>query len=222
MITILNDIQAVTGNTLIVPFSLDTSKLKDEPLNVEVFGIIGQTVTALPKGLVSCVLSGGTEQAMDKIQPAFFKNAFVVRVNLSTYALDGLYIRVYNRFIAWTTPKINVSRLMDMDFHTAPKELAFRPKVIKVNDNVQCTYNRTICALTKDKFNIQIFISNNANSRSPIWEDVTRAYLNNETLVFTNVDKDDDKPWSVSVRYKIGKTIGDSTVQISDIALLVL
>lgn len=222
MINVLNDIHGISGNNLVIPFTIDSSNLRNTALTVEVIGKIGGKFVELPRGLVYVVKENDTEEPLDTITPVYFENLFVVRFNTTTHNVQEIYIRVFNKDVSFVSPKITICRDLDLEFATTPKELAFRPKTVKVTDNVHCIYNGTVSAFTRDKFNIEILISNNANSKVPVWENVTDAYLSGAPLTFKNTEKDDSKPWSVSLKYKIRKTIGDSTVQISDIALLVL
>ena len=222
MINILNDIQGISGTNLIIPFTLDYSKLQSSAVTVEAIGKIGGTFKALPEGCIFMVNTNDTEQAVKTILPVDFNKTFVIRLNTTTSNVESVYIRIYNKDLSILSPEIIISRALDLEFATKPKVLDFRPKSVKVTDNVYCTYNGVIVALTQDKFDIQIFVSNNATSKTPTWEDVTNLYLAGSPLSFKNTVKDDTEHWAVSLKYKIHKTNGNSTVQISDITMLVL
>lgn len=222
MINILNDIQGISGTNLIIPFTLDSSSLRDNAVTVEVIGKIGGTFRTLPDGCVFVVNADDTEQAVKTILPSDFKKVFVVRLNTTTHNVDSLYIRIYNKDLSIVSAEIYISKATTLEFATKPKVVGFRPKAIEVTDNIHCTYNGAIVALTRDKFDIQIMISNNANSTKPVWEDVTNAYLAGQRLPFKNTVKDANQSWSASIKYKIRKTNSNSTVQVSDITMLVL
>ena len=222
MINILNDIQGISGTNLIIPFTLDTSKLRESAVTVEAIGKIAGTYKTIPDGSIFVVNDNETEQTVKTILPIDFNKTFVIRLNTSVNNVDSLYIRIYNKDISIVSPEIQICKTTDLEFSTKAKAINFRPQSVTVKDNVHCTYNGAICALTRDKFDIAIYISNNATSKVPVWEDVTNAYLAGSPLVFKNTLKDENQSWAVSVKYKIHKTNGNSTVQVSDIAMMIL
>ena len=222
MINILNDVQGISGTNLIIPFSLDPANLRDDAVTVEAIGKIGGTFKTLPNGCVFVVNDDDTEESISTIIPSDFKKLFVIRLNTTTHKVDSIYIRIYNKDISIVSPEIYISKDTKLEFSTKPKVVDFRPKAIELTDNVYCTYNGAIVELARDKYNVNIFISNNATSTTPVWEDVTNAYLAGERLIFKNTEKDNSQSWAVSVKYKIQKTNSNSTVQVSDIAMLVL
>lgn len=222
MINILNDVSGISGTNLVVPFSLDSSDLNDDALTVEIIGKIGGTYKALPKGCVFMVNTGGTEESVNTILPVDFDKIFMLRINTNTSNVDSVYIRVYNKDVSIVSPEIFVSKETLLEVATKPKVLDFRPTSVIIKDKVYCTYNGAIANLGRDKFEIAIYISNNSTSTTPVWEDVTNEYLADAPLVFKNTTKDSEKTWAVSVKYKIRKINSNSTVQISDIAVLIL
>lgn len=223
MINILQDIQGFSDNLLVVPFTLDTTKLGDKPVKVEAIAKIGDTFAPLPAGNVYIAPEGrGAEQPIETIKVAQFSSLFMVKADMQTYAIKELHIRVYNDNMSSLSQKITISREESLDFALKPIELDFRPKSLRVHDNVKCTLNNNICDFSKGNFDIQILICNNATSQHPTWEDVTDSYLNGEDLTFKNNVKDEGTVWSVSLRYKVQKTNPNSTVMVSDIVIDVL
>lgn len=222
MINILRDIQGITGTNVVVPFTLEKANLRKDPVKVELIGKIDGRATTLPDGLVYVVQDGGTEVAITNITPVDFDSHFIVRIDTTVHDIEQLYIRVYNKDLSFVTPKIHIAKDMELEFVTAPKEAEFRPKTLKITDKVSCTYNGALASLTQDKFDITVSICNNASSATPVWEDVTSAYLSKQPLVFKNSQNDAGVPWAVSIKYQINKTISDSTVEIADIAIMVL
>lgn len=222
MINILNDVHGISGTNLIIPFSLDYSNLQGNVVTVEAIGKIGNKYETLPKGNIFMVKDNDTEEPVDMIHYIDFARVFVLRLNTSAHNVESIYFRIFNKDMSAISPEIFISRDTLLEFSTKPKELEFRPTSITVKDNVHCTYNNAVVGLTRDKFEISIYISNNSTSEQPVWEDVTNDYLNNLPLVFKNTTKDSGKPWTASVKYKIKKINTNSTVQISDIAMLIV
>lgn len=223
MIHILNDVHGISGTNLVIPFSLDSSDLNNDAVTVEAIGKVGAMYKTLPSGCIFMVNANKVEETVSTtILPVDFDKVFMLRLNTNTNNVESIYIRIYNKDISVVSPEIFISRQTNLEFSTKPKTLDFRPTSVTIKDNVYCTYNGVVTDLTRDKFDIAIYISNNSTSAEPVWEDVTNDYLTKSPLVFKNTTKDSDKAWSVSVKYKIHKSNGNSTVQISDIAMLVV
>ena len=186
MIKLINDVYGKADGGVMIPFVLETDGVQLKDLNVEVIGNIGGTFSKLPSGIVSAVISDGLEENVDVISPELFECLFVLRLNTNEVNVDTVYIRLYNSDISSTSQKINISSLNGLEFSTTPRVLGFKPKSVQVSDTVLCTYNVTISALTIDKFVINILVSKNANSTTPVWANVTDASLAVDHLLMKN------------------------------------
>lgn len=224
MINIINDIQALAGNFLIVPFSLNKARLGDKAVKVEIVANISDNYAPLPGGSVFIVTPGqdNVEQPIETIRPEQFDSVFLAKIDTTTFDVREIHIRIYNNTMSYLSPNVIVTTENALDVAVKPIPLDFRPKSLVIKDTVKCTSNNTICDFSRENFDLEVMICNNATSQHPTWEDVTDAYLEKAPLSFKNKQKDDGEVWAVSVRYKVQKTNPTSTVQISDIVLHIL
>ena len=221
MIKILRDVVGRNGNIVPIPFTLEN--LPEKALSVEV--LIKSTSNPKYFVRVDCIykVTDEGETNITEITKDDEDGLFVAKIKLSEVAdAESVYIRVYNNDTSFITPQIHITKDSDATLQTHAIELDFRPKSIKVIDSVDCTANGALVAFDASNFKIQVLASNNSTSKTPAWEDMTSEYLNKSEFVFVNNEKDNDKLWSVSVKYVVKKLSTNSTVEISDIKLIVL
>lgn len=220
MIKIIRDIVGITDTThATIPFTLEN--LPDKPLKIEAIVVNGETYTVKTSWIYH-VMDDKEVLTTTVNKETHEDGLFVVRVDLSQINASGVYIRVYNDDMSFVTPQIRIMKKSQGSIVTRAIELGFRPKSVKVIDSVDCTANGALVSFDKSNFNIQVLASNNSTSRVPVWEDMTSEYLENKPFEFENNTKDSGKLWSVAVKYVISKQYTNSTVEISDIKLIVL
>ena len=218
MIKILRDVVGVNQNMVNIPFTFEN--LPDKVLTLEAIIFDGQNY--LPITDVIYQVINDTETLIETITKENEDDLFVAKIDLSQQDAEAVYIRAYNQDESSLTPMIHIAKSENATLQTKAISLDFRPKSVKVIDSVDCTFAGTIAAFTPINFNIQVLASNNSDSSSPVWEDMTAQYLDGTAFEFTNSEKDNDKAWSVAVKYVISKLSTNSTVEISDVKLIVL
>lgn len=222
MINILRDIVGVSDtNTLTIPFQL--YDLPEEPMNIELI-IFKRTRSnqMTTNRYIYRILENGDEESVTEIGPEDEGRAFIVKINTSSLNVDQLFIRIYNKDISFITSNIYVLDNQNLFLMTAEQKFKKRPKKIKIVDVVDSTYNNAIVPFDRSYFDIEILVCNNYTSTKPVWEDMTEAYLNKELFTFDNKIKDADKDWTIAVKYNINKITKNSTVELSDIKLVIV
>lgn len=95
-----------------------------------------------------------------------------------------------------------------IDFCTKKITLTERPLKVKVVDE------KTI--IDPEHVVISVYATNNALDITPLWEDITSAYNNNQFYSFTNITKTDTN-WAISIKYLITKNLYTAGVEITEI-----
>lgn len=103
---------------------------------------------------------------------------------------------------------ILLSSNIDLDFKTVPITLENKPNEIIVSDK------KTI--IDSSNVTISVYATNNALDASPVWENITTEYNNNEFYQFTN-DTKTNTNWAISVRYLISKSNYNAGIEIEEI-----
>lgn len=222
MINILRDITGVSEtNMLIIPFQL--YDLPEDPMNIELVVFKRTRSTEMVTNhFIYRVLENGDEEETLNINQEDEGRTFLIKINTSTLNVDQLYIRIYNKTMSFLSSNIYVLDSESLFFMAKNQEFKKRPKKIKVIDVVDTTSSNTVVPFNRSYFDIQVLVTNNFTSNSPVWENMTDEYLNNEIHTFTNKTKDSDKDWSVSIKYIVNKITKNSTVEFSDIKLVVM
>lgn len=220
MIKIIRDIVGITDTAhATVPFTLEN--LPDKSLKIETIAVNGDTYTVKTNWIYQ-VLDDDEVLTSQITKEKHEDGLFVVRIDLSQINASSIYIRIYNDDTSFITPQIHIMKKSQGSVVTRSIELDFRPKRLKVIDSVECTANGALVPFDNSNFSIQVLASNNSTSKTPVWEDMTSEYLNKSEFIFVNNAKDNGKLWSVSVKYVVRKLSTNSTVEISDIKLVVL
>lgn len=218
MIKILRDVVGVNQDMVNIPFTLEN--LPDKTLTLEAIIFDGQHY--LPISDVIYQVTNDSDVVIEEVTKENQDDLFVVKLDLSQQDAESIYIRIYNQDTSFVTPMIHITKCNTATMQTKAISLDFRPKSVRVLDSVDCTFAGTLAAFDKTNFDIQILTSNNSDSTSPVWEDMTTQYLDKTAFEFTNSEKDNDKAWSVAVKYVVTKLSTNSTVEISDVKLIVL
>ena len=218
MIKILRDVIGVNQGMVNIPFTLEN--LPDKALTLEAIIFDGQNYLPVPN--VIHQVTNDSETIIEEVIQENQDDLFVVKLDLTQQDVESVYIRIYNQDTSFVTPMIHITKSESATMQTKAISLEFRPKSVRVLDSVDCTFAGTLAAFDKTNFDIQILASNNSDSTSPVWEDMTTQYLDKTAFEFTNSEKDNDKAWSVAVKYVVTKLSTNSTVEISDVKLIVL
>lgn len=220
MIKILRDVIGRNGTVITVPFVLEN--LPDKPMTPEVIIKTEDSNYVVRTDSIVRVVDD-IEEPVTEITKEDNDGLFIVRLNLASINdAQSLYIRVYNIDTSSISPEIIIAKDSEATIQTRTIDLDFRPKTVKVIDSVICTANGAIVPFDASNFDIQVLVSNNSSSTNPIWEDMTAEYLNHEEFTMYNNQKDSDKLWSIGVKYVVQKHSTNSTIEISDIKLIVL
>lgn len=218
MIKILRDVVGVNSGYAVVPFTVEN--LPDKALTPEAIIVVGESYT-VKTDWIRRVESAG-EVTVTTVTKEDTDSVFVLRANLQQLDASSVYIRLYNEDTSFISPQIIIAKSEEGTIITKAIELDYRPKTLKIVDSVDCTVNGALAPFDVSNFEIQILASNNSTSTVPVWEDMTTEYFSKVPFEFTNTEKDDGKLWSVAVKYVVRKLSTNSTVEITDIKLIVL
>lgn len=221
MINVISDVVSVLNdnNRIIIPFTF-IGKLYNE-LNLQAILINEDTEETQIHTDCLFVNVEGVEKSTNKITEENKNGVFSVQINLPSLEYK-VYIRAYDKDTSFISPIITPVGEKECVITTKPKDVNFRPKKISVVDNINCIVNNSKVDLSTAHFDINVFVTNNATSTNVIWEDMTESYLASSEYEINNDAKDFDKPYSVSVKYQLTKLETNSTVEITDIQLIIV
>jgi hypothetical protein len=156
--------------------------------------------------------SDWTSVTGNTISSNMMKNIFKVDLEaLATNTVQYLKVVVTISGKKFQSRPVMYTARQEIDFKLAtPISVGFvKPNKVRILDK--------LTSIGSGAFTIKVEVTNNALDTTPVWENATDAYLNNDYYEFTNTTKTEANPWSISVKYYIKKANVTDVIELSDV-----